>query len=503
MAGPAPTIARAALLLALAAGCGGSAPGPGAARGGPAVPELASVVADHLAALAAEVGEPEPLEPPADPEEVAGLVATLATAAGRMRELPLEALRADLGAPAGPPLAARMYDATRASEERVAAAELLAALDEPRATESLVAAVESAPEAWLRAWCAYHLAATTQDWIAPRLALRLKVERDPATWLWIASTLARFENFSGLAGLEELARTGATDELRAQAQGRLDALAARLGRSPAQVRALWDSIEAAGALPKPAPSARARLEVWRAVSQLSGEHFQLRGVDDARYSLSQMGPWVAEEIAPALFDLDPYVRLHTAQVLERMGARAVAAGPQLVAALSEPAVAPAAAEALGRVGYASALEPLLAATAAGRPHELRVAATRGLGRLGLAGGLARVSELFAEAGAPSDLRAAAATALVLLGRGDDAARWLVDELSGTEDPSGAERALETWLEREAATARAGFEAALREWRARAGPPGVVPDLEQTRARWSARAAALGARLDALLAAPRG
>ena len=496
------TIAGAGMLLALAGACGEGGSAPGGARPG-AIPPLASVVADRLAALAAEVGELPPLEPPADPEEVAGLVGMLASATGRMRQVPLEAVRADLGAPAGPLLAVHLRDERRPSEERVAAAELLAALDEPRAAETLVATVESAPEPWLRAWCAYHLAATGQDWIEPRLVLRLKVERDPATWLWIASTLARFDNFSGLAGLEELAATGATEELRAQAQGQLDALAARLGRTPGEVRALWDSIEAAGALPQARPSARLRLAVWRAVAELSGEHFQLRGVDDARHALSQMGPWVAEEIAPALFDRDPFVRLHTAQVLERMGPRATTAGPQLVAALGEPTIAPAAAEALGRVGYPAALASLLDATAAGRPHELRVAAARGLGRLGLEGGLARVSELFAEASSPPDLRAAAATALVLLGRGDDAARWLVDELAAGEDPSGAERALETWLERGARSGRAGFEAALGEWRSLAGPPGVIPDLAQTRERWTARAAALRARLDGLLAARGG
>ena len=86
----------------------------------------------------------------------------------------------------------------------------------------------------------------------------------------------------------------------------------------------------------------------------------------------------------------------------------------------------------------------------------------------------------------TDLRLAAGTSLVLLDDGDHAARWLALELAGESDPAGAERALETWLTRGAEGARAGFSAALAEWNREAGPPGVVPSLEQTRERWARR-----------------
>ena len=74
-----------------------------------------------------------------------------------------------------------------------------------------------------------------------------------------------------------------------------------------------------GARPLHARAGPAPRELWRLVSDLSGEHFQLRGVDDARFILSRLGPWSAAEFAAALEDDDPYVRLHVAQVLERMG----------------------------------------------------------------------------------------------------------------------------------------------------------------------------------------
>ena len=49
-------------------------------------------------------------------------------------------------------------------------------------------------------------------------------------------------------------------------------------------------------------------EVWDLVLDMSGETFQLRPVDDARYVLSRLGPWCAREVASALTDEDPWLR---------------------------------------------------------------------------------------------------------------------------------------------------------------------------------------------------
>jgi hypothetical protein len=78
------------------------------------------------------------------------------------------------------------------------------------------------------------------------------------------------------------------------------------------------------------PSLRLRLDTWRWISQLSGEHFQLRGVDDARIVLSQLGSWATGPLTEALHDADVYVRVHVAQCIERMGPRGLAAGPELL-----------------------------------------------------------------------------------------------------------------------------------------------------------------------------
>lgn len=475
--------ARALSLACLAGACSGSdAPEP--------LPEaeLSPVVREALSGLP-DPGALDSVEP-ADPEEVDSLVEMLNTSTARMRDIPRGAVAEELGAAAIPRLTEILRDPSRDSPTRLAAAELLSVIGDRRAAAVMVDALYTASEPWIRQWSAFYLGEMGQDWIVPDLLLRMRYEKDPGTFVWIASALARFQNFSGLDALLDVANAGSTEELRAQARGQLDGIASRVGAPIEEVRATWFSIDAPTRLPQPSPTPALRRAVWERVSQLSSEHFQLRGVDDSRYALSRMGPWIASEIAPALFDEDAHVRLHVAQVLERLGPRAQVAGPHLVAAMAEPRIAPAIAEALGRVGYPPALESLQEASAAGRPHELRVAASYALGRLNLQEALPTVTALFDDQSAPPDLRMGAATALVLLEAGDHAASWLVGELGAERDPAAAERALETWLVQGTEAERPGFVAARQAWDELTGPPGVIPSLDQTRERWSDRSECL-------------
>lgn len=459
--------------------------------------ELRDVVRERLDELARDVG-PAPEIPPLAPEleeEVDGMVTMLAGSDERMRSIPIATIRDDVGPAAVPRLAAALASDRLPAEERVAAAELLASLNHPAATEALLGQLSNAPEAWLRRWCAWHLASVPDDAVVPRLLFRLKYESDHEAVVWLATALGRHRNYAGAAVLADLARSSPSESVRTQAAQQLAELASDAGCGPDELAPTWSSVDA-GRLPQPSPSPRLQQAAWLLVSQMSSEHFQLRGVDDARYVLSHMGAWVADEVAQALADSDDHTRLHAAQVLERMGPRAVSAGPALVKALADASVAPTAAEALGRVGYPPAVAALAARTAPEEPHELRVAAVRALGRTGVADGLAAVRPCFAEAGNPHDLRLAAATALVLLGAGDEAAPWLVGELPDFDD---AEVALETWLAAGAERGRSGFAEALAAWREDAGPPGVIPTLEAAAARRRSRAARLAPVLDELLA----
>jgi HEAT repeat protein len=461
---------------------------------------LGPVVATHIERLEAEMGE-APALPPAeegDGEEIDGLVEMLAGGDHQFRPLALAAISQDFGPRAIPRLAAALGSTARPWQERAAASELLAALDHPAATQRLLEQLESAPEAWLRRWCAYHLIRTSGDWIVPRLLKRLKYEKDHEAFIWLAVALAKFDNYSGLDGLLDVSRRGATEAIRAQAQEQLQALADELELSPDELHRRWNSIDAEG-LPQPEPSAALRLEVWRLVAAMGDDTIQLRGVDDARFVLCRLGPWAAVELSPALADEDLHLRLHTAQVLERMGARASAAGPALLRALAEPLLAPNVAEALGRVGYPPARAALEARTEPGVPHELRVACVRALGRLGLVESLPVLRARFEAQDEAADLRMAAATALVLLDQGDLVASWLIEQLGDSgADPPAAEIALETWLARGLDQGRTGFEAALEAWRALIGPPGITPGLEEMQARRDRRAESLAERVGALL-----
>jgi HEAT repeat protein len=476
--------AAAAGALALLAACGPEDAGP---QPEPFV--LGPVVRTRLAELA-RAAELPALPAPAEDlgEDVRGLVVTRATADQRFRDLPLEDIKT-LGPAAIPALAALLLDPEVDGAQRAAAAELLAVLDHPVAAEHLLALVEQAPEAWLRRLCVWHLGHTTQDRCVPRVVLRLKYEQDHEAFIWIAVTLARFGNFSGLDALLDLARRGTPEGESARAQ--LAALEAEYGRPGNELRALWNSSRATE-LPQHTPSPALRAAVWTWIAELSGEHFQLRGVDDARYVLARLGPWAVDEVAAALADEDWHARLHCAQVLERMGPRAASAGPALLRTLSEPLLAPAAAEALGRVGYPPAEPALIRASEPGNAYELRVGAVIALGRLGLATSADALRARFAEATDPAlaDLRLAAATSLVLLDHGDEVADWLVAQLAGDGDAAGAEVALESWIERGVDAGRTAFVALRDAWRRFDPPPGTIPDTQRAAQRRKDRAAAL-------------
>lgn len=458
----------------------------GCAEGPPRPPafEHYAARARGLAEARAALDEEAPTEAP-DPENVAGLVHTLASADGSMRELVLADIRS-LGDGASAQLAVIAAATEGDPRERAAALELLGALDAPQASEHLVQLVEKSPESWVRAHAAWRLSSTSADWLVPRLLLRLKYEEDAETVIWIADALAAHGNYDGLAGLWRLSREAATEALRASARERLDAIAARAGLTSAEENwQLWNQGDPEGRLAQPAPSPRLVLAVWERIDQLSGEHFQLRGVDDARFVLARMGDWVTGPLCEALHDEDVYVRVHAAQCLERMGPRASAAGPTLLQALADPSLAPQAAASLGGIRYPDAQPTLVALLEEPTTsHELRVACAAALGPLGLAASIAPLERMVTDASEPADLRLAAAGALVDLGAGERGADYLLEVLADPDgDRPGAEVRLEAWL-------RSRDDEAAREllaaWEALDLPPGVIPTQEQAEARRAKR-----------------
>ncbi len=503
-------VLAAALPAALLVGCGDRGPAGPPAEAAPAY-ETFEIVERALTELALRLDEAE-AEAPGEPADLAdrtlGLVSVAAGRDVRLAEVALEEVR-ELGPPAAPHLAEVLADEGWGDASRGAAARLLAALDAPEAAEPLLATVEGDAPAWLKASCAWQLGETTQDWVLPRLLLRLKYETDPQTVVWIARTLAVFDCYAGLDGLASLAASD-DEALRAEAGGVLAELLERSGTPDvAALRTAWWRGEA-GAPPAGAePGLRRQLETWRCIAAL--REWQLRGVDDARFVLARLGPWTAERLGLALTDEDGYVRIHAGQCLERMGPRGRVAAPALVAALDDPHQAAQAAAALGSVAARAAEhEPALAAralaalaprTGAEHPMDVRLAAARALGFVGDDGARPALVALVAS-DEPVELRAAAAEGLVRLGPtpADAPAVRLLAELltSPAVDPAVPERALAAWLAEEPDhDARA---AALAAWtEAGAATEGQdFPAVELLRERRAARAALVLERLDELL-----
>lgn len=459
---------------------------------GPALERLGAEVASARAAAAGGERGPD-----LELEHARGLAHMLAHAGPRTRELPLEEVEL-AGEAAVAPLGVLARTPDLDASERAAAIELLGRAGGERAAEVLLELAASDPEPWVRSHAAWHLGATGIDRCVPDLVLRLKYESDAGVVVWLCRALARLGSFAGVPVLRDLRDDPDRDpELRALAGAELENLARELelasGDALVRTREIADPDST---LPVPEPSAALRLEVWRRIAQLSGEHFQLRGVDDARFVLARLEAWAAGPLSEVLREDDVWLRVHAAQCLGRMGPRAMAAGPALVEALADPTLAPEAARALGELDWPPAGPHLLRLVDARWPHEQRVAAVRSLGRLGVAEALPRLAGLLG-ASEPADLRLTAAEALVEMGAGDRAARALLAFLADpTADRAAAEEALGRWLSaRTDQPARALLERWLELGRSRTYP---APTAEEVEARMRARGRLLEAALPELV-----
>ena len=474
-----------ALLLALLAACAEQAPQssvttPAAAR------DFGDIARANVARLEAEVG---PLVEPASEdaelvEHVTGLLESVESASlGRVAREELASL-----APASLPILARWLDDAQApTAQRMAAIEALGASDTRYGAEKLLARIEAMrtrknDEAWVRAHCAWRLGQGTQDWIVPRMIRQMRYETDHETVIWMARALARFGNFSGLDALFVVSRSAATQELRDGASVALHDLARERGfDAPEALARAWSASDAS--LASPPLSALRQLEIWRVIAGCA--EWQLRGVDDGRFTLARENAAAAALLAEALRDENRYIRTHAAQSLERMGARGRSAGPALLAALDDPEAGIFVAEALGGVGYAPAESELLARLEAPRSLEVRTAAARGLASLSLPSSAPALGRHVGES-VPRDLRFSAGCARLRCSPSDAPValvEWLLaDFATGTGETASSEPALRAWYATRDGADLPAFDAA----------PGATPG-----ERIAARATLLRAALEAV------
>jgi len=475
-------VRTALLLLALLAGC------EQPAAPSVSVFELRDVVAPRVAELQSAAVAPSNVAAPSEQvrEELSGMLETLTSPRSSMREAVLEDLRSRAELFVGA-LASAVEDAEQSAEWRIAAIEALSWLDLPAATDALLQSLQTSPQPWVRAQCAWHLTGSKHDRILPRVLLRLRYEVDEETAIALAGLLACFGNYAGVDGVCVVRDRARTPELVALANEQLTALAAAAGVGDGEeLRAKWQSGELESRLPALEVSKALEFETWKCIQAL-GE-WDLRVVDDRRFVLTHMNAWVVDALAQTLRDTNVYLRVHAAQCLERMGPRAKAAGPQLLEALGEARTASAAAAALGALGHAPAAQRLEDALSNPRDPELANAAARALGALAQPRSIPALRRAFAPELA-ADLRQAAAEALLALDPSADVVEFLVGRMTAARaEALSAESALGRRLLEQSKAQPERFAGALAQWLAAdKAESGSIPTREQLAERLAARA----------------
>ncbi len=446
----------AAILLGVAwvGACSDSPPpqtnGSPAAQQRPPEPRT-TVARDAVVRLERELG---PVAAPSGgdadlPEHVTGLVESIPSMTGGLAQAALQELF-DLAPASLPHLARWLDDPEKPAAERRVAVEALGASDSRYAAELLLARIEvmrtrKNDEAWIRAHCAWRLGQGTQDWSVPRLIRHLRYETDHETVIWIARALAKFENLSGLDALFVVRTSGATSELRESANVALYELARTRGfDDPESLARAWFAADPR--LASPALSPARQLEIWRVIAGFA--EWQLRGVDDGRFTLARENSAAAELLEQALADSDRYVRTHAAQALERMGARGASAADALLSLLDDREAGIFAAEALGGIGAKQAEPALMSRLEPQHSLEMRTAAARGLAALSLPSSVAALRKFTTE-DAPRDLRFATTCALLRCAPAEASNAQVLFILDDYATESGetatSEPALRAWL----------------------------------------------------------
>lgn len=452
-------------------------------------PVLSKVVANELARIEplrrARSAGAAPAATTVDPDELRGLLGTLAEPRSAFREAALRDVQS-FGAGAIAPLETIVLDASATTGERTAAVEALAAIGTDPAPELLLRLLETAREPWLRAHAAWRLGALPTGGVLPRMLLRLKYETDADTVIWLADSLARRGSHAGIDGLIVLRNTHPDESVRESAALRGAEIATRAGTKDLDALARdWASGALESAHPPAPPDLELEHEAWLRIDKL--RQWDLRVVDDCRFVLARLPAWIVEPLARALRDEDVYVRVHAAQCLERMGPRARAASTALLESLRDPRAAPGAASALGAIGATEAAPELERILASARDVDLRVAAAVALGALGLERSHAALRD--AATSEAIDLRQAALLALARAGKADDVAPALIEcmRIAGA-DHEAAQRAIEAWLSARAERGDEGIASLLVRWRALAPAAGTIESSEQAQQRTRARLA---------------
>jgi hypothetical protein len=419
-------------------------------------PMIAELQAKVDAADAAERASWGPLPAELD-EQVGGLVTFLSTARSNMADAAFEDI-ARLGNHAIDALI-QIYQADGTSlDDKRSCLRLLGELDSPLTARFLSTVVGSEREALLRAVASWKLARLDYDMPVLALIKQLKYEKDAEALDYHAKALAAQGNFAGLAPLTVLVGQQGPDGPANQTLWQIGSDAGY--DNPYDLIDAWHSADPSLTAAEP-HSDRFRLSLWTWIQVFT--EFQLRGVDDGRYIITDLGAECAAEVASALHDTNRYVRVHVAQSLGRMGRRGESAAPQLAQAIGDPFAGAAAVEALGEVCSTrrfdrkpafDAFPAIETCTLPGRDLGLQLSAVRALGSLGDPRGLP-ILKAYSTPDQIPEFRQAALEGLVLLSDLEPnphtalaSVDALVRQAQGQElDVGSTMRALLDWMQR--------------------------------------------------------
>jgi FAD:protein FMN transferase len=291
------------------------------------------------------------------------------------------------------------------------------------------------------------------------LLQRLRFELHRQTRIWLDAALAQLGNGSGLT---DLAQRMDEWDVADRAGNQAIEILRRANRDPGpaptyvdlktQLAALSEQWDSTGVLPpdteeQPADALCAR-RIAERIAHL--QDVDLRTVDESRFIFSHCGHLPLPLLRRAAHASEPYLRVHTLEILRYLGAIGNAAAGDVLPLLADPLSHVEAAQALAEM-QAQQAAPFLCQWLVSPEVERRAVACNALGILADRRAAPRLEELLADVAQPQDVRVQAAFALALFARerpaytflqeraglGDyhlPTVRELLDRVDGWQDP---------------------------------------------------------------------
>jgi HEAT repeat protein len=161
-----------------------------------------------------------------------------------------------------------------------------------------------------------------------------------------------------------------------------------------------------------APTPRLEKRILEAIFELA--QYQMRNVDDARWTLEGLGPLAVPSLLLGLRDENQYIRAHCVEVFVRMGLPGRAGREALRPLLADPLHRPDVIKALGKLEDRESVDLILSALD-DPAVDVRICAADALGRLGDDKALPALRRVHDSAPASEELRVATVFGMALLG----------------------------------------------------------------------------------------